>query len=307
MGENMRDHLLKEKITHGTPIQPVNALHFEVGKNAPDGDVFFVENHWHDYVEFIVVRKGSYQIRINLETVSLHEGDICIFNSGDLHQITSMEEEDCHDAFLFDPAILGFHYQDQWNQEVIGPFVNHALLCANMIHPGQERYEKLLAAMDELFAITYSRGDFWYERCKLKLLECLLGLQAGGYLVSADEAFSSAEQIQIERYKKIVNYIESHYQEPLSLERLAEQIPCNSQYLCRFFKKISGETPIQYLIKYRVQQSCFMLKETRKSISEIALDCGFDNISYYIRKFKEIQGETPGEYRKEHSHKKERF
>ena len=50
-----------------------------------------------------------------------------------------------------------------------------------------------------------------------------------------------------------------------------------------------------------------MLKETRKSISEIALDCGFDNISYYIRKFKEIQGETPGEYRKEHSHKKERF
>ena len=95
----MRDYLLKEKITHGTPIQPVNALHFEVGKNAPDGDVFFVENHWHDYVEFIVVRKGSYQIRINLETVSLHEGDICIFNSGDLHQITSMEEEDCHDAF----------------------------------------------------------------------------------------------------------------------------------------------------------------------------------------------------------------
>ena len=151
--------------------------------------------------------------------------------------------------------------------------------------------------MSDLFAITFSREGFWYERCKLRLLEVLLKLQDGGYLISVDEALSSVEQTQIRRYKKIVNYIENNYQESVSLEQLAELIPCNSQYLCRFFKKISGETPIQYLIKYRVQQSCLMLRETRKSVSEIALDCGFDNISYFIRKFREIQGMTPGEYR----------
>ena len=293
----MRDILLKEKITHGTAKQPVNALHFEMEKHASDENVFFVKNHWHEYVEFILVRKGSYQIRINLETKILHEGDICIFNSGDLHQIQSMDEESSHDAFLFDPVILGFHYQDQWNQDVLSPFANHSLLCVNIIYPGQSSYKELLISMDELFAITFSREGFWYERCKLKLLEVLLELQAGGYLLSVDEALSSAEQTQIRRYKKIVNYIENNFQESVSLEQLAELIPCNSQYLCRFFRKISGETPIQYLIKYRIQQSCLMLRETRKSISKIALDCGFDNISYFIRKFREIQGMTPGEYR----------
>ena len=293
----MRDILLKEKIIHGTAEKPVNALHFETGADAPDGNIFFVKNHWQEYVEFILVRKGSYQVRINLETVTLCEGDICIFNSGDLHQIANIDEESCHDAFLFDPAILDFQYQDQWSREVIRPFVNRSLLSANLIRPGQNNYKELLTVMNDLFAITFSREGFWYERCKLRLLEVLLKLQDGGYLISVDEALSSVEQTQIRRYKKIVNYIENNFQESVSLEQLSELIPCNSQYLCRFFKKISGETPIQYLIKYRVQQSCLMLRETRKSVSEIALDCGFDNISYFIRKFREIQGMTPGEYR----------
>ena len=79
---------------------------------------------------------------------------------------------------------------------------------------------------------------------------------------------------------------------------MADTISCNSQYLCRFFKEISGVTPTQYLIHYRVEQASAQLLATSKPVTDIALDCGFENISYFIRKFKEIKGCTPREYRK---------
>ena len=103
--------------------------------------------------------------------------------------------------------------------------------------------------------------------------------------------------LKINRYKTIVSYIEEHYSDPISLQQIADTIPCNPQYLCRFFKTIAGITPIQYLIQYRIKRASFLLTNTSQPVLEIAMDCGFENFSYFIRKFKEILGCTPKEYR----------
>ena len=116
-------------------------------------------------------------------------------------------------------------------------------------------------------------------------------------LLPTKEVLSPADTKKIERYKSVISYIETHYSTPVSLEQMAHTISCNSQYLCRFFKEISGVTPTQYLINYRVEQACTRLLTSSQSVTEVALDCGFDNISYFIRKFKELKGCTPKEYR----------
>jgi AraC-like DNA-binding protein len=74
------------------------------------------------------------------------------------------------------------------------------------------------------------------------------------------------------------------------------------------FKEIAGVSPIQYLIGLRLKKACDLLEHSSKSVLEIALDCGFENISYFIRKFKEVKGCTPKEYRSKtavHLQKKE--
>lgn len=296
----MRDLELKEKISYGTKERPMGVLHFEIGPGKEEGEHLLVPNHWHEYTEIILIRKGTYQFRINLEQELLREGDICFFNSGDLHQLTNLDTETCHDAILFHPLILDFSYSDQWSQEVIGPLMNQKLLMANVLHPADPGYPKLRQLTEELFDLAFEKNTFWYERCKVKILEILLEMNERNLLFQASAVRNSTEQIQIRRYKTIVDYIKDHYRENISLENLAELIPCNSQYLCRLFKQISGDTPIQYLIHYRIERAEELLKETNRTVSEVAMDCGFDNISYFIRKFKEIQGMTPGEYRGNH-------
>ncbi len=97
--------------------------------------------------------------------------------------------------------------------------------------------------------------------------------------------------------KAVFSYIESHYGEKISLEDLAGTIHMNRNYFCRFFKEKVGKTPFSYLNEYRVNQAASQLLSTRLPITEIALNAGFENMSYFIRQFRRCKGCTPSAYR----------
>lgn len=294
------DLSLKENVTHGTPKNPIQAMHFTAGAGTPYPDCFFVERHWHNHAELLYVEKGSYLMEINLENHILHEGDICILNSEELHQITGLCSHAVHDALLFDPRILDFSYGDEWEEEYISPFLSRTLICRNILHPGDAGYSEIQRRLKKLVREGLLKDSRWYAKCKLLLLEIFLLMAEHHILFPATEARSAADTRKIDRYKTIISYIEEHYAEPVSLQQLADAIPCNSQYLCRFFREISGESPIQYLIGYRLERACSLLSRTSMPVTAVALDCGFDNISYFIRKFKAAKGCTPKEYREIH-------
>ena len=294
------DLSLKEKVTHGTPGNPIHALHFTTGEGTPFPDHFFVTRHWHNYVEIIYILKGTYQFEINLENHHLSQGDICILNSEELHQITGLEPDTSHAVVLFDPRILDFSYKDEWEQAYISPFLERTLLFQNILRPEDPGYPDAVSVVKQLITESLEKNSGWYIHSKLLLLKLFSHMSEQHMLLPTKEVLSPADTRKIERYKSVISYIEAHYSLPVSLQQMADTIPCNSQYLCRFFKEISGVTPTQYLIHYRVEQACAQLLATSKPVTDIALDCGFENISYFIRKFKEIKGCTPKEYRNMH-------
>lgn len=291
------DVYLRENVTHGTREHPITGMHFVSGPHTLYPEHFFVQRHWHAAVELLWIRKGSYSVEINLENHVLQEGDICILNSGDLHQITGQREETVHDVVLFDPHILDFSYADEWEERYISPYVNGILNVQNILRR-EECSARILGIVTELTRQAIQKQDPWYVNCKLLLLELFAALTQQKKLIPAESMQSEADVRKVGRYKRIISYMEKHYAEPVSLQQLADIIPCNSQYLCRFFKEIAGVTPIQHLISYRLERACLLLRDTTKPILQVALDCGFDNISYFIRKFKEAKGCTPKEYRK---------
>ena len=89
-----------------------------------------------------------------------------------------------------------------------------------------------------------------------------------------------------------------NYHQNITLEELAEYAHLSEGQFCRSFKELTGMTPFRYLIRYRILQSCNQLLLTDKKVTEIALSCGFNNISYYNRAFFKIMRMTPTEYRK---------
>ena len=295
------DQSLKEHVVHGTPRRPLRAMHFTAGPGTAYPDHFFVEQHWHDYIEILLIRKGEYLIEINLEAQTLREGDLCILNSGDLHQPTGLGPDAVHDAILFDPQILNFSYLDEWEETCIAPFLEHALVIRNILHPADCGYPGLWSLSSRFVRHAQEQKEGWYTRCKLLLLHWFDLLGTHRLFSPANETLSESGARRIRRYKALISYLEAHYQEPVSLKQLSEVIHCNSQYLCRSFREIAGVSPIQYLISYRIERACTLLTCTARPVTDIALSCGFENISYFIRTFRARKGCTPREYRMRHS------
>jgi AraC-like DNA-binding protein len=97
---------------------------------------------------------------------------------------------------------------------------------------------------------------------------------------------------------KIKEYLNLHYQEDISLDRLAEVIGYTKNYLCRIFRENTGITINEYLSDVRISRAADLLASTDMEIAEVSKAAGYTNIFHFIKKFKKIIGIPPGGYRK---------
>lgn len=80
---------------------------------------------------------------------------------------------------------------------------------------------------------------------------------------------------------------------------MAKQANMSQKYFCVYFKEMTRKTPIEYLILHRVECAAKKLRATDESIFDIALSCGFNDLSYFIKTFKKVKGITPAKFRKQ--------
>lgn len=95
-------------------------------------------------------------------------------------------------------------------------------------------------------------------------------------------------------------YINSHAHEPIRLREIADEIGMSEGHFCRFFKQMVQKSPVEYINYHRIQKACRLLEQSDRKVVDIALDVGFDNLSYFIATFKKWKGLTPSQYRKQH-------
>ena len=100
------------------------------------------------------------------------------------------------------------------------------------------------------------------------------------------------------RLKKILSYMKEHFAEKITIEEVSEITSLSESRFMTFFKNQTGTSFIKYLNDYRLEAAAEQLLQTRKAITQIALENGFENISYFVRAFKSKYNCTPHEYRK---------
>ncbi|MFD1776448.1 response regulator transcription factor [Paenibacillus rhizophilus] len=99
------------------------------------------------------------------------------------------------------------------------------------------------------------------------------------------------------RMNDIVNYLEEHYTEELSLDKLANRFFLSREHICRRFKQEQGVNLSNYLIQLRIEQARRWLSQTEERIYSIAVNLGYQNEKYFSKLFKKEVGMTPARYR----------
>lgn len=101
-----------------------------------------------------------------------------------------------------------------------------------------------------------------------------------------------------ERIKKMLSYIHENYMEPIKLDDIAASASVSVGECCRCFKEMVRKSPNQYLVAYRISRAMELLGSSEKTVTEIAVETGFNDASHFIQYFKRQTGMTPKDYRK---------
>lgn len=105
------------------------------------------------------------------------------------------------------------------------------------------------------------------------------------------------ESISNYTISRTIEYIRTHYQEGISLEKTAEILNITPEYLSMLFKREMGMNFSVFLKEFRISHAKRLLKGTDMKIYEVAQECGYSNSNYFTKVFKEVTGISPAEYR----------
>ena len=104
-------------------------------------------------------------------------------------------------------------------------------------------------------------------------------------------------QPQLVAVQQTCDYIKAHYKEKIDYMMLIKQSNYSKSQYIKIFKKQTGMNITDYILKCRIENSCFELLKSSKSITDIAIENGFNNIQYFSKKFKEFMNCTPRQYK----------
>jgi AraC-like DNA-binding protein len=101
------------------------------------------------------------------------------------------------------------------------------------------------------------------------------------------------------RMQDVMSYTMEHFDQPIPLEAISEVASMTKNAFCKYFKKRTNKTYVQFLTELRVEHACKLLQQKKDaSISMVAYESGFGNLSNFNRQFKMIKQMSPSEYRK---------
>lgn len=293
---------LRENRPHGTSIFPC-AFYLTLGSAVR----LRVKHHWHEEIEIIYLKSGKYKVSINMESFEINQECFVFINQGELHSLRSVTQDYEEQAVVFDPQMLRFYNYDSIDEYILQPIVQGELTFPRFLdasHPVfpifRTEYERISAAFCRNQQVT-TTGDQIYTNdmvAQMQIKASLLHLMA--YMMDQELMCHTVrlENQRIESIKTVLAYISRHYQEKLYIQDLSSLVNMNEQYFCRFFKKAIGKPPIDYINDYRLNKVIHLLENTDQPVTEISLDCGFNNMGNFQRLFKRKTGTTPLQYRK---------
>lgn len=292
----MQKKELKEKATHGNIRFPLACYKWDIDKE------FLVKLHWHNETELIFLESGIFTVIINMKEYKINSPAFIFINSEDIHSIVS--KNPCREsAVVFNLNMLSFEYFDDIQYEIIRPLIEKRVKFPKFIFCEDNNF--ILIKEIYLKILSFSKHNKLSSYLMVKsYIYQLIAFLYENKLFNNSNNISKNIDIKITNIKKILSYIHENYNRTISTIDMANMLQLNSQYFCRYFKKSTGKTPTEYINEIRIEKAAEYLSKTEMKIIDIAICCGYENISYFIKRFQKQKHMTPSKYRIEYKKSK---
>jgi AraC-like DNA-binding protein/mannose-6-phosphate isomerase-like protein (cupin superfamily) len=296
--DRLQKESLKENRLHGTEAFPLAA--YRIGPIPPGEPV--LECHWHAEAEWFYMLEGEVLFQVGTDYFPVRAGEAVYIDGGDIHAGHALGDSPCsYCAVVFDTELLASAAIDAVQERYVVPLRDKSRTFPRHLKPGTDWSDAALGYLSGLIDAS-ERQQTGYEAAAKGLLYLMLHQFASSeQLVSRSDHGGNAQlQIKLERLKAVIGYMQEHYGRPIRIAELAEQIPMSEGQFSRFFKSMTHQTPVEYLNGYRIKKAAELLLQPDAKIAAVAMDVGFDHISYFVKVFRSRMKCTPSEYRKSH-------
>lgn len=254
--------------------------------------------HWHPDIEFNHIYTGSMDFYINGKIVHLNEGECIFINSGRLHYGFSKERINSYFfCAIVSPSV--FPEQIVSASSYMHLKFNSSAVDYLILHPDVPAEYKVMQTVEAYYKQIQNEAP---NPLELLSLGCKIYSEIGELIPDAVEK-TGAKHEQF-AFLSMTSFIHLHFADRISLDDIASAGAMCRSKCCQMFQQQINQTPNNYLTQYRIAKSCEMLKSSSISINEIALQCGFQNPSYFANVFQKLTGQTPRKYRANNSQNK---
>lgn len=286
------DESLKEKNKHGTTEYPFAYYIDDIKKF----DLGYIDWHWHHEVEFITVSKGSVDCLIGDKKIHLTVGSGIFINSGIIHRFETTDAGTMPNI-VFAPELIAPEQTLIHERYILPLLINGPAF--QILDPDITWQKKLIEQLNNIYKLQAGTQN---ELTQLKTLQQITELWSNLYQQLTDDSAASLENIstfQSSRLQIMLQFIHDNYEHSITLEEIAKSTNISKSSALEIFRDGISQSPISYLIKYRLRQAAILLRDTKKTISYVASSTGFSSDTYFCRKFKDYYKMTPSEYRKQ--------
>lgn len=251
--------------------------------------------HWHEELELGYIQEGISKIVTIGAEYTIHQGDGFFVNSNVMcmKQNASPGMKTIEVNHIFHPVFLGGHFKSRFETKYLNPIINNRQIEVHIIRSGYSTANLILKNLHHLKELQNETDSEFRTR---NILSETWSLLIKEFQENPDKRVITGTE-QTNRLRNMIAYINQHYFEKVTLSEIAKTVGISEREATRCFQKNIGQSPMEYLIKYRLNQSKKLLLETGMTITDICQRCGFSDSAYFGKVFRKYYGMTPSEFR----------
>ena len=258
--------------------------------------------NYHDQYELCYILKGRGTFTIAGRDYEAREGNIFLVRSGVFHLLTSANPARMEALTLYF-AHEAVHSPGSVDANLEYFLMFHGAKSAPRIALDEASRARLLHSMEIIATESRDRHDFYRIAVKNALCDILLVLNRLLQVQSRNYRIPSLALRDANRLRPVFDLIHQSYTERLKLSELAAAANIGQTSFCRFFKRVTGLTVMDYIRRYRIDQAKELLMTTDRAVTWIAYESGFESHSHFDRVFRSVTNLTPHVFRSRYAPK----